>query len=132
MKDNEFDFRNLPSWGYFGWGAINGLLLGIFIKHGVDISEIGILSLMLDAFKPLFQSVNMSTAWSSWVIAILGFIGVFSLVLEIISICKKGLPQIIIAVFGFFSLLALIIGFDTIGIIFFLVGVFMAIGFSYE
>lgn len=129
MENKDFDIRDLPSWKYFAWGLINGLFLGIVVKHGVDISEVGILSQVLEAFKPLFQSVNLSTTWVTLLIFFLGLIGTLSFFAEIIVIYKKGWPQRIIAISGFVSLFALIIGFDTIGIIFLLGGILMVVIF---
>jgi len=132
MRQKEFDVRDLPSWKYFAWGLINGLFLGIVIKQGIDISEVGILSQVLENFKPIFQSVNMSTTWISLTIFFLGLIGILSLIIEIIVIYKRGWPQRIISMLGFVSFLALIIGFNTIGIFFLLGGILMVVIFPDE
>ena len=60
---------------YFGWGAINGLILGIAITQNIDISEEGILTKVLDAFKPLMIDLGFSTSWITFLTI---FIGIFN------------------------------------------------------
>ena len=114
-RQGEFDLRDLPSWKYFGWGLLNGLFLGISLKHQVDISQEGIYSMILEAFKPIFQSANISTGWITLSIILLSLIGLASLVAEIIVIYNKGWMPRIIAVCGFLSFLLIILGVDTFG-----------------
>jgi len=132
MPKEEFDIRELPSWKYFAWGLLNGLILGIVIKHGVDVSEVGILSQILEAFKPLFEQVNLSTTWISLSIFLLGLIGTLSFIYEIVIIYKKGWIQRIIALSGFLTFLFLVIGFDTSGIIFMIGGIILVLIFPEE
>jgi len=126
MKNNG-DIRNLPNWKYFSWGILNGLLLGILIRHGVDISTGGIFSTILEAFKPIFQGVNISTLWIDISVFLLAAVGIASLVFEMILIWNKGWIARIITLFGFTSFFLLILGLDTIGIIIFVIGILSVI-----
>lgn len=125
----EFDIRDLPSWKHFVWGLFNGLVLGIIIKHGVDISEGGIASMILKAFKPIFQDLNISAGWITLLIILLWVVGLISLIAEIYAIYEKGWSQRIIAGSGFLSFLFLVVGIDTLGIIFLFLGVAMVLIF---
>jgi len=128
----QIDLRDFPSWKYFGWGLLNGLFLGISIKFGVDIDEAGILTQVLNAFKPIFQSVNMSTTWINLWVILLGLIGIISLVGEIIVIYKKGWIPRILAGCGFLSLFLLILGIDSLGVIFLIGGAVLVALFPNE
>ncbi len=130
-KNNEFDVRDLPSWQYMGWGILNGIFLGIAILHKTDISETGIFIQMLEAFKPLLEPLGQM-AWLNSLILIIGLIGILSFIGEILIIYSKGWPARIIALSGFLSLLLLVLGVDTLGIILFIVGAFMVIIFPDE
>lgn len=122
-KNKDIDIRNLPSWKYFSWGILNGIFLGIFIREGVDVSEEGILTMILDSIKPLMGDAGLSTMWVSTTIFFLGLIGLISLTAEGIVVYHKGWPARIIAGSGFISFLLLILGVDTLGIIFLMLGI---------
>jgi hypothetical protein len=117
MANNDFDLRDLPSWKYFGWGIFNGLLLGILIVNKMDISETGIMSIILEAFKPILTNLNMSTIWITITVFFLGLLGILSTVYEVYSIWEKGIIPIIIAVLGFFSILLILLNVQTLGAI---------------
>jgi hypothetical protein len=128
----EFDIRDLPSWKYFAWGLLNGLFLGVSIKNGVDISEEGILTLVLDAFKPLLEIEGMSTNWITIMIILIGLLGIISLAAEIYVLYGKGWPVRVMATAGFLSFLLLILGADTIGIILMIIGIITILIFPNE
>ena len=132
MPNNDFDIRELPSWSYFAWGILNGLFLGISLKEGLDISETGILIQILDAFKPLFQYLNLSTGWITLSIILLGLMGIISTLIEIFAIYKKGWPARIIAICGFLSFLFFILGLDELGILLMVVGIIIILIFPNE
>lgn len=113
MVNNQFDIRELPSWKYFAWGILNGIFLGISLKHSWDISETGIMAQVIGAFKPLFQSANLSTGWITALIFLLGLIGILSTIVEVYAIYQKGWPARIIALCGFISILFIILGLLT-------------------
>jgi len=88
--------------------------------------------MILEVIKPLFQNLNMSTTWVTLSIIGLGIIGLFSLISEVYRIYNKGWSQRIIAGLGFLSFLFLVIGVDTLGIMFLFSGVIMVIIFPDE
>jgi len=123
------DSKEIPSMKYLSWGLLNGLILGIIIKQGIDISEGGIATVILDAFKPIFQNFNMSVGIITFFQIILGLIGIISLLWEIYSVYNRGWPQRVIAFCGFLSFLLLIVGVDILGVIFLFAGAIMVRAF---
>lgn len=132
MANNDFDIRELPSWSYFGWGILNGLFLGISLKEGLDISETGIMIQILNAFKPLFESVNLSVGWVTFWIIALSILGILSTIGEGLVIYNKGWPARIIAICGFLSFLLLILGIDSLGILLMIIGIVIILIFPNE
>jgi len=131
--EEQGDIRNLPSWKYMGWGILNGLFLGILIKHHVDISETGIYSQILNAFKPLFESAHLSTGMITFLLILLGVIGITSTAAEVFAIYEKGWPARIIAICGLLSILLIILNIITnIAVILLIVGCILVISFPDE
>lgn len=112
-KRGQVDLRELPSWKYMGWGILNGLFLSISLKFGMDISETGIFSQILNAFKPLLESVHQSTSWITLIVIFFGIIGIISTVVEVIAIYNKGWIPRVIALCGFISILLIVLNFLT-------------------
>jgi hypothetical protein len=121
MTDEE-DIRELPSWKYFSWGSLNGIILGISILHKIDISETGIASMILDVFKPIYESTGLSTEWITLIGIILGLASIISLLIEAFSVWKKGWIPRIIALFGFLSFLLILLNVNGLGVILLLIG----------
>ncbi len=128
-KSEGIDIRDLPSWQYFSWGILNGLLLGISIKHGLDVSETGIMIQILNVLISLLESFQISSMLINTIIALTGIIGLLSFITEIVVIYKKGWPQRIIAGLGFVSLLLLMIGIEKLGITLIVMGAFLVVFF---
>lgn len=110
-KKAQTDVRELPSWSYMGWGILNGLFLSISIKFGLDISDTGIASQILNSFKPLLQSANQSTSWITFIVILFSVLGILSTIFEVISIYQKGWIPRIIAVCGFISIFLIVLNF---------------------
>ena len=111
------DIRDLPSWEYFGWGALNGIILGISILHKIDISETGIASMILDAFKPIYESTGLSTGWITMIGVTLAIVSVLSMLTEMLLIWQRGWVPRMIALFGFLSFFLILMGAEMLGVI---------------
>ena len=107
----------MPSWEYFGWGALNGIILGISILHKIDISETGIASIIFDAFKPIYESVGLSIGWITIIGITLAIVGVLSMLIEMLLIWQRGWVPRIIALFGFLSFFLILMGVEMLGVI---------------
>jgi hypothetical protein len=113
---------------YLGWAIVNGLILGILISHGQDISETGIASMIL---KALNEAIPMP--------GYLGFqilfwiIGIGLPIIQAFIIWSEGRMTQIMGISGFLGMLFLILGtaisflsfLQYLGIILFLVAIGM-------
>jgi len=97
---------------HFVWGAINGLLLGILLVSKIDISEGGIAAMILDSLKPLLIESGIPTLWISIIIIFIGILGLVSLGLEIKDIYDAGKMAITFAILGFIGMFLLILEID--------------------
>lgn len=125
----EISIKDLPSWKYYSWGLFNGLVLAIILHQGIDISEGGLVTMILKAFIPLFDMINIPVIWINVSIFLIGVIGLVSLIYEIYVVYSRGWPQRIMAASGFLAFLLIFIGIDTLGIIFLFLGAGMVMLF---
>jgi len=100
----------------FGWGCANGLLFAVPIKYGVDISQEGLHAMILNALKPMMDSIGMSTWWITLAIIILGIASIVSLYFQIRNIIKKGNRSIVLAASGFAGMFLLIMWVTWLGV----------------
>ncbi len=128
-RTKKFNLNNLPSWKYYVWGILNGLFLGISLTMRLDISPEGMISLILEQFSSIFQSLNLPTTWINLAIFSFVIVGLLSLIFEIILIYKKGWPARVIAICGFLAFLLMILDYNLLGVVFLFLGVFMVIIF---
>lgn len=132
MRGVNLNIKELPSWEYFTWGIINGLLIGLSLKYGLDISEAGIMEKVVTALKPIIEMIPSSTNWISYILLLIGVVGTISTAVEAIKIFKHGWPARIIAICGFASILLILLGVHaTIGAVLMIVGIVMIILFPY-
>ena len=103
---------------YWGWGVFNGIILGISITQNIDISEEGILTELLNSFKPLMIDVGLSIGWITTLTILIGLIGIASLVFESIQVYNKGWVAIFFAITGFLGFLLILLGWNKGGVFF--------------
>lgn len=89
---------------YFGWACVNGLILGILITEGQDISEIGLLSSILDSIN---EALNIPNYF--WLKIFIFIVGIASTLSEVYLIWQQKLLIKIMVAFAFLSFLFLVL-----------------------
>ena len=107
--------------GVFNWGALNGILFGILLKYGNDISQEGFLTTFLDTLRPLVGEFGLHLTAIKIIVVLAG---IYSLYKEALNVYDRGWIAITFAVCGFLGIFLLVLGIDF-GVVFLIIVMLM-------
>lgn len=91
--------------GYFIWSVMTGLIFGIVLTTGQDISETGIASTILKAINDVLPIQGYI-----WIQVLIAIVSVFSLLFEAYLIWQDGVEATIMAISAFLGIFLIVIG----------------------